>query len=231
LWVGYFKVESKKTGWAWNSMKSESLKLLVSSLKSAHSSPSLPYYKRAEKTAKGYWKMIEKRVEKNCCDLSYTVEIAPGHGRISQFLCKRSKVLHLVDVNQSCINACKKRFRGRRNIKYHVNNGYSLKCIASNKATFVVSWDSFVHFHRSIVDRYLSEISRILRVGGYGLLHHSNFSKRKNSWTRNPAWRAYMPKGHFNKLCGKHNLTIVDQKIIPWGGKKNLDCISVFRNL
>lgn len=40
--------------------------------------------------------------------------------------------------------------------------------------SFIYSWDAMVHFDYRSVDYILSEFTRILKNGGYAVIHHSN---------------------------------------------------------
>jgi 2-polyprenyl-3-methyl-5-hydroxy-6-metoxy-1,4-benzoquinol methylase len=68
-------------------------------------------------------------------DLDFTavLDLACGHGRNSDFLRKQTKELHFVDINQSCIDACRQRFGdeldGTR-FYYHVTDGNHVQMIA-----------------------------------------------------------------------------------------------------
>src|SRR5579863_6764547 len=50
------------------------------------------------------WPIIENE------DFTSTLELACGHGRNTEFLRRYAKSIDLVDVNQTCIDACERRF-------------------------------------------------------------------------------------------------------------------------
>jgi methyltransferase family protein len=52
--------------------------------------------------------------------------VGPGAGRWTEELQKRARKLVLVDVSQSCIDACRSRFAGATNVEYNVNDGRTL---------------------------------------------------------------------------------------------------------
>ena len=103
------------------------------------------------------------------------LEIAPGHGRWSAVLIPRSRTTLLVDLNPSCIDACRQRFAGAENVTYDVNDGRSLRS-PDQSVDFVWSFDSFVHIDPAAVFAYLAEMSRVLRPGGYAVIHHADKS-------------------------------------------------------
>ena len=100
------------------------------------------------------------------------LEIAPGHGRITQFLSILASELLVVDLNQTCIDKTKEKL-GDHVLGYFVNNGNDLPRIRDNSQDLVFSFDSFVHIHQNVIDDYLSEIYRVLKPNGYGYIHHS----------------------------------------------------------
>src|SRR5262249_14608923 len=63
------------------------------------------------------------------CD--HILEIAPGHGRCTQFLRLCCRRLSVVDLVQDCVDACRARFGEGAGIEYHVNDGRTLPMIAT----------------------------------------------------------------------------------------------------
>lgn len=107
-------------------------------------------------------------------DLEFTtvLDLACGHGRNSEFLRRHSKSPHLVDINQSCIDACRMRFGDTKDgtrFRYHVTDGNHLKMIENESITLVYSWDSMVHFDKLIIRDYLLDIQRVLKPGRIGV--------------------------------------------------------------
>ncbi|WP_354677482.1 class I SAM-dependent methyltransferase [Cupriavidus plantarum] len=140
------------------------------------------YYADAELGMDWQWaNLIEPFIRE--ADLSVALELAPGHGRNSAKLIQQgASILHLVDVNQTCIDACRERFGARTGdcqLHYHVTGGDSLPFIADASLTFVYSFDSMVHFDRSIMLAYLREFSRAMKSGATGYIHHSNYGAVK----------------------------------------------------
>lgn len=165
----------------------------------------------------------------------HTLEIAPGFGRVTQFLVPASKKLTLVDLTQPCIDACEERFAGFDHIDYHVNDGKSLDMIEDGSIDFVFSWDSLVHAEHDVLESYLEQLGRKLRPGGTGVFHHSNIDEYRDQKTGeltvgNEHWRApTMSAAKFRKYAEAGGLRVVAQELIPWGGTDFSDCVSVFR--
>lgn len=178
-------------------------------------------------------KTIYPRIKLNL-PADHILEIAPGFGRITQYLASLCKTLTVVDLTPRCIEACKERFKDYRHIRYFVNDGKSLEMIADNSIDFVFSWDSLVHAESDVLRSYLLQLSRKLKEGGAGFLHHSNVGAYKNPDTGqlsvvNKHWRATsMSAELFRQYCKEAGLICVTQEIIGWGGEILNDCFSFF---
>lgn len=162
------------------------------------------------------------------------LEIAPGHGRVTQYLHKLCQKLIIVDLTEKCIDACKNRFENVPNISYFVNDGKSLEMIPDNSIDFVFSWDSLVHAEKDVFEAYLKEISKKLTPDGVGFIHHSNMAEYMDTKTssltvENKHWRASsMSAKLFEKYCDDAGLQCIHQEIINWGDIILNDCFSLF---
>jgi ubiquinone/menaquinone biosynthesis C-methylase UbiE len=101
------------------------------------------------------------------------LEIAPGYGRWTEFLASLARRVVLVDINENCLRACKKRFEGLMHIEYQLGDGDSLP-VPDASQDFVWSFDSFVHMDPPVVREYVREIARVLRPGGSAVVHHAD---------------------------------------------------------
>ena len=113
------------------------------------------------------------------------VEIAPGAGRFTAELIRTARSMVLVDLNQTCIDLCRERFRYYQRIQFVVNDGMSLEAVADGSADLIASWDSFVHIELEVVERYVRQFPRILRAGGIAWIHHSARGKHSEGWRSN----------------------------------------------
>jgi SAM-dependent methyltransferase len=110
------------------------------------------------------------------------LEIAPGYGRWTQFLQPEAQHLIVVDLSESCIEACKSRFAEATNISYHVNDGKSLAMVVEESVDFAFSFDSLVHADLDVLRAYLAELSKRLSPDGVAFLHHSNIGVYARRW-------------------------------------------------
>ena len=183
---------------------------------------------------------------RDCLPTETILEIAPGFGRWTYYLKDYCKELWIVDRVEKCIEACRRRFAAESHVRCYLNDGRSLSMIPDASVDFVFSFDSFVHLRREIVEAYLSELGRTLKIGGKGFIHHSNLGAYADSlseripqpirkllrkikildWEhhRNPTMSADM----FRSLCAQTGLHCISQELINWRGRRLIDCFSSF---
>jgi SAM-dependent methyltransferase len=158
------------------------------------------------------------------------LEIAPGHGRMTQFLSILASELLVVDLNENCIRKTREKL-GHHVLGYFVNNGNDLPKIRDNSQDLVFSFDSFVHIHKNVIDDYIGEIYRVLKPGGKSYIHHSWLYGGEDLSFLNYAGRATMDPETFKGLVEKHGMKIVEQKSIKFdslGNWDGTDCITIF---
>jgi ubiquinone/menaquinone biosynthesis C-methylase UbiE len=159
------------------------------------------------------------------------LEIAPGFGRITQFLSILAGELIVVDLNPICIEKTKSKLK-HHVLAYFVNDGKSFPKIRDNSQDLVFSFDSFVHMHANVTEEYVKEIYRVLKPGGQAFIHHSWLYGGSEESVNNVAGRANMSPEQFKSFVEKYNMEIVSQDVIQfepldlWNGT---DCISIFR--
>lgn len=159
------------------------------------------------------------------------LEIAPGFGRMTQFLSILAGELIVVDLNPLCIQKTKEKL-GHHVLAYFVNDGKSIPKVRDNSQDLVFSFDSFVHMHANVTEEYIKEIYRVLKPGGQGYIHHSWFYGGSDNSTENVAGRANMSPEQFREIVEKHGMEIISQDTISfeplynWDGT---DCISMFK--
>jgi SAM-dependent methyltransferase len=163
------------------------------------------------------------------------LEIAPGFGRITNYLRLWSTRLSVVDLVDRCIDACRHRFRADSHISYFVNDGRSLAMIPDHSIDLCVSWDSLVHVERATLSAYLQQLRRKLRPGGIGFIHHSNLGEQARDLRpedlddRLGGRRRDITAALFAHDCAAAGLRCLSQEIIPWNRNGFwLDSFSLF---
>lgn len=164
------------------------------------------------------------------------LEIAPGFGRITQYLLQWSDEVIGVDVTERCVDACRARFAGNPRVRIELNDGVSLASVDSASVDLAFSWDSLVHADVHVLRGYLHELHRVLKPGAAGFIHHSNLGAYVDGQGRltepNPHFRdTTVTAGIFRRLCADAGLRCTAQELITWGAEPVLnDCFSLFRN-
>jgi ubiquinone/menaquinone biosynthesis C-methylase UbiE len=165
------------------------------------------------------------------------LEIAPGYGRWTQMLKEKCRHLTIVDLSESCIDACKRRFHEDTHITYHVNDGKSLAMIPDGTIDFVFSFDSLVHAEQDVIQTYLEQLARKLTPNGVGFIHHSNLGEYIDPATGelpefidNLAWRSLsMTARRLKEFCSAAGLQCIAQELVNWTPEPILnDCLSLF---
>jgi ubiquinone/menaquinone biosynthesis C-methylase UbiE len=159
------------------------------------------------------------------------LEIAPGFGRITQFLSILAGELIIVDLNPLCIEKTRSKLK-HHVLAYFVNDGKSIPKVRDNSQDLVFSFDSFVHMHANVTEEYVKEIYRVLKPGGQAFIHHSWLYGGSDESVNNVAGRANMSPEQFKIFVENNNMEIVSQNIIqfePLNSWNGTDCISMFR--
>jgi hypothetical protein len=193
------------------------------------------YYDEAERYMAWQWENLIYSVIKDK-DFSRVLELAPGHGRNTELLRHLSREIHLVDVNQTCIDACKERFGNEKDgcrFFYYVNDGNFLPQMRDESISFVYSFDSMVHFDKLVVRDYITEFARVMKQGATGFIHHSNLGSRlpNSDWAKNHGSRSDVSAEGFKTYCESVGLKVTYQRLMgPAEGVsvQDLDCLTIF---
>lgn len=109
---------------------------------------------------------------------SRIVEIAPGHGRWTQFLLDHCKTFAGYDLSETCVGYCANKFQDRvadGTAQFRLTDGQSLG-EKNGAVDLIFSFDSLVHAERNVMQAYLAEIGRCLKPGRCAFLQHSNLA-------------------------------------------------------
>ncbi len=104
------------------------------------------------------------------------LEIAPGHGRCTNFLLRFCQSYRGVDLSDQCVTFCRNRFQDREDAIFFQNDGRSLAVVADQRFDLVFSFDSLVHADMDAISEYIPQILNLLKPGGIAFLHHSNLA-------------------------------------------------------
>jgi SAM-dependent methyltransferase len=181
------------------------------------------------------------------------LEIAPGHGRWTQYLLRQCSSYVGVDLSPSCVDACQKRFADQSHATFVANDGMTLPMVAAGSIDFVFTFDSLVHAESDAISSYLREFDRILSPDGVAFIHHSNVG----IYSRSARWRDLLAKSvkpfplpravlgpvglvgwhnyrgrsmtaqRFATIVTQTGLVCPAQEVIAWSSPLLTDCISV----
>lgn len=189
--------------------------------------PANPYFEHAENFMASTWEeLLEPFLEP--VDFTTTVDLAAGHGRNSEYLKKWATEVYVLDIQEGNVDRCMERFAGDGRFRYATNNGYDLRPVRDQWATLIYCFDAMVHFDSDVVRSYLRDSLRVLKPGGYGFFHHSNYQGGFD-WRTNPSSRNFMSKEFFAHYVDKEGLEVVRQDVLAWDGEVDLDCLTLVR--
>lgn len=146
------------------------------------------------------------------------VDIGCGLGRFTQVLGRRFSKVAGIDVSDSMITQAKATMSGVPNLEFFVSDGVSFPQ-AENSVDFAWSYEVFQHMPTNDVIRSnVQETARILRPGGYGLLHFKSAYENPTALGRISRLFPNSWVQAIKRLLGKNSLTD-DQ---AWRGAKPL---------
>ena len=177
--------------------------------------PDNAYFRAAEVHFGEMWRTVILPFVEDC-DFSAVIDLGAGHGRNSTMLAPKAGRLVVLDIQPGNVEVCRKRFAKQAHVECAANNGYDLRPAADAAFTLVYSFDSMVHFDPDVVRSYLRDTWRVLRPGGRGFFHHSNYTGGTD-WRTNPHARNFMSRELFAQYAGEAGLRTVRQRVLGWG--------------
>ncbi len=134
-----------------------------------------------------------------------TLEIGPGAGRWTAVLQPRARHLFGVDISETCIDICRRKFGGSSNTTFLKSSGADLNGVPDRSIDALWSFDVFVHINRRDVEAYVREFSRVMRHGAVGVIHHGSGAGTQGGW------RSDLTTADFTRLLNESGFEIVDQ--------------------
>ncbi len=159
---------------------------------------------------------------------SHALEIAAGLGRISRFVAPACRQLTCTDIHDQSIQGLRQNLATCNNVCVEMTNGYDLATFANESFDCVYSFSAFFHMDLELVVNYFTEIARVLKPGGVGILQFKAMKTPENlqellkkidssrDLTRYEhtldKWR-YIALENLELLCRHNDLDIVDPRI------------------
>ena len=110
------------------------------------------------------------------------LEIGSGAGRWTEYLIENCDQLIGVDISETSVRECERRFRDYPKARFEVGNGDDLASIQSGSIDGVWSFDVFVHINKHQVKSYVSELARVMKPGGVELIQHGSVAGAAGGW-------------------------------------------------
>ena len=160
------------------------------------------------------------------------LEIAPGQGRITRFLADHCRRLIGVDLAETCVEGCRRRFAGQPHLSFEVNDGRSLAMVADESIDLAFSFDSLVHVEWDCLSSYLDQLAAKLVPDGVAFLHHSDLADQMDPESGLPFanfhWRSTSVSAtRVAEHCRQVSLSCTAQERVNWGGPWLTDCFSL----
>lgn len=161
------------------------------------------------------------------------LEIAPGHGRMTEFLARLCSRLVLVELSPNCLAACRDRFAELTHLQYLTTDGKSLPGVADGTIDFAFSFDSLVHCNPDAVNGYVRELGRVLAPDGAAFLHHSNLGALVDPRSGelafpNEHWRdTAVSAESVARAATEAGLVAVVQELVAWCGPHLIDSFTL----
>lgn len=154
------------------------------------------------------------------------LEIAPGHGRCTNWLLRFTRSYRGIDLSEQCVAFCRQRFAAHPDAGFFVNDGRSLDAVVGQTFDLVFSYDSLVHADMDAMAPYIPQIIALLAPGGVAFLHHSNLAAMPG--VEHGLRSTEVSAERVAELVEKSGGRVLIQEI--WGGnpETNSDCFSMF---
>ncbi len=133
---------------------------------------------------------------------SRILEIAPGHGRWTQFLLAQCNEYYGVDISGKCIDICRRRFAASGRVHFSQNDGLSLEMVPDEKLT----------------------------KSGVAFIHHSNALGEgvdPNEVTANIRARSVSAELVKEMIEDSGGRTLIQEEV-NWGARTRIDCMTTF---
>lgn len=116
---------------------------------------------------------------------SVVMEVGCGGGKWTTRLAPRVKKVHVLDVADEMLRRTSERCQkeGIKNVEFIHGNGTDFAPIPDESIDFFFSYDVFVHIALEDTYPYAMEMSRVLKPGGKGTVHHA-INSSPDGWDR-----------------------------------------------
>ena len=184
-----------------------------------------------EWTLSSEWKasIVQTFLDPFFSNRSVILEVGPGAGRWTEYLLEKSDRLIGVDVSETSVQECERRFHDHSKATFEVGNGENVSSIETSSVDAIWSFDVFVHINKPQFKSYISDFARVLRPNGVGLIQHGSTGGVSGGW------RSDVTTADVNDFLRSSGL-VVERQLQSWDDNgRNFeaglyrDTITVFR--
>lgn len=172
------------------------------------------------------WKdaIIERFLRPHVPENSTVLEIGPGGGRWTEVLLGRAQHLYVLDLAEKPLTICRDRFAESSSMLCIRGDGRTIP-LRTDSVDCIWSYDVFVHVNPLDASSYFSEFGRVLRSGGYAVIHHPG---HESTSARAMQHRSDLTDQMVKRFAESNNLVIVMQtdELVNTG-----DMLTVLRKL
>jgi len=108
------------------------------------------------------------------------LDLCCGLGRIARFITEDVKLYLGVDFSPTMIEKAKQRYRNKRNVKFILNDGKTLKELSDATVDICVCELGFQHVNKNVTVGYVKEVYRVLKPNGVFLAQIPRLNFYKN---------------------------------------------------
>lgn len=140
------------------------------------------------------------------------IEVGCGGGRFTQYLTD-ARTLHLVEYNEKMFDIIRYEFPAKtlNKITFIHSQGSDFNGVKSESMDRVFTFDVFVHLELDLIEGYISEMKRVLKPGGYAIIHYADASKELARKNISVGMFVEMYPEDMHKLVKKHGFSIVKE--------------------
>jgi ubiquinone/menaquinone biosynthesis C-methylase UbiE len=153
------------------------------------------------------WKvsLVEQVLKPRVPKGSVIVEIGPGAGRWTEHLIPLAADYTGIDLSKTCVEVCSNKFAETAQAKFRSNQGNDLPGVAESSVDVIWSFDVFVHINLVDISSYLDEFRRVLKPGGWAVIHHGTTAGHAGGW------RSDATTAELNALIASKGLRVAEQ--------------------
>lgn len=131
--------------------------------------------------------VVERLIKPYLHPDTIVLEIGPGNGRWTQFFVE-AKEIFCVDI-LDLAKVLRERFPDANLKVFTLKDDIKLDFLEDGQIDYIFSFDTFVHLGQDCIKTYFKEFYRVLKSGGYGVVHYSD-------WQKFEAFKGKQPKEH-----------------------------------